>query len=46
MVGTLVKVGKQEWDKKKILEILNSKNRRNAGPTAPACGLYLEKITY
>ena len=46
MVGTLVKVGKQEWDKKKILEILNSKNRKNAGPTAPACGLYLEKITY
>ena len=46
IVGTLVNAGKQLWDKKKVLEILNSKDRRNAGPTAPACGLYLEKIIY
>ena len=46
IVGTLVNTGKQLWDKKKVLEILNSKNRINAGPTAPACGLYLEKIIY
>ncbi len=46
IVGTLVNVGKGVWDQKKTLTILESKNRQNAGPTAPACGLYLEKITY
>ena len=29
-----------------LKEILMSKDRRNAGPTAPADGLYLEKIIY
>jgi tRNA pseudouridine38-40 synthase len=46
IVGTLVNVGKEIWSGKKIKEILQSKDRKNAGPTAPACGLYLEKIIY
>jgi len=46
IVGTLVNVGKGKLNEKKITEILRSKDRRNAGPTAPACGLYLEKIFY
>jgi tRNA U38,U39,U40 pseudouridine synthase TruA len=28
------------------LDILLSKDRKQAGQTAPACGLFLEKITY
>ncbi len=46
IIGTLVNVGKGIWDDKKIVNILNSKDRRNAGPTAPPHGLYLEKINY
>jgi tRNA pseudouridine38-40 synthase len=46
IVGTLVNVGKGKWNENKIIEILRSKDRRNAGPTAPPCGLYLEKIFY
>ncbi len=46
IVGTIVKAGKNIWNKKKIVEILNSKDRRNAGPTAPSFGLYLEKIKF
>jgi tRNA pseudouridine38-40 synthase len=46
IVGTLVNLGKETFEKNKILQILKSKDRRKAGPTAPACGLYLEKIKY
>ncbi len=46
LVGTLVNVGKGKWDQKKITEILNLKDRSNSGPTAPAHGLYLEKVNY
>ena len=46
IVGTLVNVGVGKWDCNKVLEILKSKDRTKAGPTAPSCGLYLEKVTY
>ena len=46
IVGTLVNIGKGKYPPEKIKEILGSKDRRNAGPTAPACGLFLGKITY
>jgi len=46
IVGTLINVGKGKWDEKKICEILKSKDRKEAGETAPSCGLYLEKIFY
>ena len=39
-------VGIGKWDDEKVLEILKSKDRTKAGPTAPSCGLYLEKVTY
>jgi len=45
MVGTLVDIAKGNI-KKSILEIINSRNRENAGQTAPAEGLYLKKIDY
>ena len=46
IVGTLVNVGKKIWNEENVTNILESKNRINAGPTAPAHGLYLEKIEY
>jgi len=46
IVGTLVDIGKGKYPPEKIEEILGSMDRRNAGPTAPACGLFLEKISY
>ena len=46
IVGTLVNVGKKIWNEEKVYSILKSKKRQNAGPTAPAHGLYLEKIDY
>ena len=46
IVGTLRKVGNGSWNVNKIPEIIKSKNRSAAGPTAPACGLYLSAIEY
>ena len=46
IVGTLVEVGRGsqsvEWPK----EVLAAKDRSVAGDTAPACGLFLVKVTY
>ncbi len=46
IAGTIVKIGDGSWNPNKILTILKGKNRNLAGPTAPADGLYLEKIKY
>ena len=46
MVGTLIQVGKEILKESDIKRIIQSKDRKNAGPTAPASGLYLEKIIY
>jgi tRNA pseudouridine38-40 synthase len=46
IVGTLVKVGKGIIKTAEIKEILLSKDRRLAGQTAPAKGLFLEKVRY
>jgi tRNA pseudouridine38-40 synthase len=46
MVGTLIQVGKEILQERDIKKIIQSKDRKNAGPTAPASGLYLEKIIY
>ena len=46
IVGTLLKIGIKKICENNLKEILMSKDRRNAGPTAPADGLYLEKIIY
>ncbi len=46
IVGTLVEVGRGKIPPLKIKEILESKDRQASGPTAPACGLFLEKIEY
>jgi len=46
MVGTLMEVGKGELPPDQMKEILAAKDRTQAGPTAPACGLCLEQIVY
>lgn len=46
IIGSLVKVGLGTWSPEHIKEILEMKDRKCAGPTAPACGLYLEKIIF
>jgi len=46
MVGTLVEVGKGKIDSEEFQKILDSKNRREAGPTAPAHGLFLKEVKY
>jgi tRNA pseudouridine38-40 synthase len=46
IVGTLVEIGRGKWKPEKITEILNAKDRKAAGPIAPAQGLCLMWIKY
>lgn len=46
IVGTLLLVGGGKLNPEEIVDILESKNRGQAGPTAPAEGLSLVKVTY
>ena len=46
MVGTLVEIGRGHWPVERIHEILAARDRRQAGPTAPALGLCLQWIKY
>ena len=46
IVGTLVEVGKGRIAVKDVIAILNARDRTKAGPTAPAAGLFLEKVFY
>lgn len=45
IVGTLVDIGRGKITEP-LATILASKNRRRAGETAPACGLFLERVEY
>jgi tRNA pseudouridine38-40 synthase len=46
IVGTLLKIGKGERPIEWMLEVLNSKDRKQAGATAPPQGLYFMKAFY
>ncbi|MGL4685698.1 MAG: tRNA pseudouridine(38-40) synthase TruA [Commensalibacter sp.] len=46
MVGTLKMIGEDHWPVEKASLILKGKDRRLAGPTAPAAGLYLKAVDY
>ena len=46
MVGTLVEIGKERWPPDAVAEILESRDRQNAGATAPAHGLCLQWVEY
>ena len=46
LVGTMLDVGQNKTSLENFKEILASKDRRNAGRSVPACGLYLSNIQY
>jgi tRNA pseudouridine38-40 synthase len=46
LVGTLVEVGKGKIDSGEFQKILDSRDRKKAGPTAPAHGLFLKEVKY
>jgi tRNA pseudouridine38-40 synthase len=46
IIGTLVDIGRGRFPQRHMIEILNARDRSFAGITAPACGLFLERIEY
>ena len=46
MVGTLLKIQHGKLAPDSISDIIKAENRKEAGPTAPACGLYLDQVYY
>jgi len=46
IVGTLVEIGRDRIPVSQMAAILKAGNRKAAGPTAPAQGLYLDKIYF
>ena len=46
LVGTLIEVSEGKISKSDIPDIIESKNRKLAGFTAPPQGLYLNKVVY
>ena len=46
MVGTLLEIASGKIPADGISEIIEKKDREYAGATAPACGLYLNKVNY
>ncbi len=46
MVGTLKLIGEGRWPVAQIEAVLTARARAAAGPTAPACGLYLVRVDY
>jgi tRNA pseudouridine38-40 synthase len=46
IVGTLVEVGRGKISVQDFKRILDSKDRKEAGPTAPAHGLFLNEVKY
>lgn len=46
MIGTLLEVGRGHWPPDRVAEIMASRDRSQAGPTAPARGLCLQWVRY
>jgi len=46
IVGTLIEVGRGKISAKELQKILESQDRKKAGPTAPAQGLFLKEVKY
>jgi tRNA pseudouridine38-40 synthase len=46
IVGTLLEVGRGKISVQEFKRILDSKDRKEAGPTAPARGLFLKEVKY
>ena len=46
VVGTLLEVARGNRDADSVIGLIGAKDRSQAGPTAPACGLCLERVGY
>ena len=46
IIGTLVEVGRGKRKPEEMKVIIESRNRKIAGVTAPACGLFLKEVKY
>ena len=46
IAGTLINVGRGYWLEARVAEILKAQDRTQAGPTAPAQGLFLMRVRY
>lgn len=46
IAGTLMHVGRGHWPESMVADILSAEDRALAGPTAPAQGLFLVRVTY
>lgn len=46
IAGTLINVGRGYWPESQVRQILEAEDRTQAGPTAPAQGLFLMRVTY
>jgi tRNA pseudouridine38-40 synthase len=46
IAGTLMNVGRGYWPESQVAAILHAEDRTQAGPTAPAQGLFLMRVTY
>lgn len=46
LVGTMLEVGQGKMEPEYMTELIAAKDRRLAGPTAPACGLCLIEVDY
>lgn len=46
IAGTLINVGRGYWPESKVAEILHAEDRTQAGPTAPAQGLFLVRVSF
>ncbi len=46
LLGTMIDIGSRGGGARQMQGILNSRNRNEAGPTAPALGLFLTKVKY
>jgi tRNA pseudouridine38-40 synthase len=46
IAGTLMNVGRSYWPEEEVARILHAEDRAQAGPTAPAQGLFLVRVSY
>ena len=46
IAGTLMNVGRGHWPESQVAAILEAEDRDQAGPTAPAQGLFLMRVSY